>query len=94
MRHGAAFLDTTALGKASWPAWQMHATVPSRFPWAQQADGRGKDGGDEPVVSPKPPSIQRQAMRGIMVRGMWMEGELVSPRSGLDHTQLGRAGLA
>lgn len=39
-------------------------------------------------------------MRGIMVRGMWMEwtvwmqGELVSPRSGLDHTQLGRAGLA
>lgn len=25
---------------------------------------------------------------------VWMEGELVLARSGLDHTQLGRAGLA
>lgn len=74
----------------------------SRFPWAHQADGDGKDGGDKPAVNPKPPSIQRQVMSEIRVwetwRRMewmvWMVGGLVSARSGLDHTQLGRAGLA
>lgn len=102
LRHGTAFLDTTALGKASWlagrrtqPFLSLSLGSPSRWPW----QGRW---GDKPAVNPKPPSIQRQVMREIMVwemwRGMewmvWMEGELVSARSGLDHTQLGRAGLA
>ncbi|KAK9522634.1 hypothetical protein VZT92_019083 [Zoarces viviparus] len=74
----------------------------SRFPWAHQADGDGKDGGDKRAVNPMPPSIQRQVMREIRMWAMlrsiewmvWMASRLMSARSGLDHTQLGRAGLA
>lgn len=29
----------------------------SRFPWAHQADGDGKDGGGKAAVNPKPPYI-------------------------------------
>ena len=87
------FPDATALGKASWLA---------HFPWANQADGDGKDGGGKPAVNPKPLFIQRQVMGEIRVWEMWrkmewmvwMEGGLVSARFGLDHTQLGRAGMA
>lgn len=74
----------------------------SRFPWAHQADGHGKD--DEATSLPSIPSPHPsrdkwwERLWWEMWRRMewmvWMEGELVSARSGLDHTQLGRAGLA
>lgn len=56
--------------------WLAHArNCSSRFPWAHQADGDGKDGGGKAVVNTKPPHIQRQVMREIRMWEMWRRME-------------------